>query len=230
MELSLLDKQIIWLEFKAFEADMYLGKSKEDRDALQQFFTPADLTIQMLEALDETKDEFLKSDVLDPTSGSGNLLSAAAILGVPGNQLFGNEYAADMVVACRKRIKNIPDLILEAINDTDICNFIINLFDAKIDINAVKERLVIIKTNLELFNDKIQIHRGNALQKRCLTDFSTTYNQNYRVKFIDDLQYAQGNGNGWKHENEEAEKRASVLEVQVEQKNAFNLTDYINKD
>lgn len=37
-----------------------------------------------------------------------------------------------------------------------------------------------------------QIHRGNALQARCLTDFSTTYDQNYRIKYIDDLRYAQG--------------------------------------
>ena len=60
-----------------------------------------------------------------------------------------------------------------------------------------------------------QIHQGNALQKRCLTDFNTTYQQNYKPKYIDDLQYAQGRY-GWDMDNKEAERRFSVKTTKQE--------------
>ena len=198
MELTLLDKQLIWLEFKAFENDMYLGKSKEERNDLQQFFTPADLTIQMLEALDITKKEFLKTNILDPTSGSGNLLSAAAILGVPGGQLFGNEYDPEMVIACRERIKNIPNRILKAVANNNICESINNILNCQIDSEAIKKASNSLKNKLTTFNAEVQIHRGNALQKRCLIDFSKEYNDNYNTDYIDILEYAQS----FNHEEE----------------------------
>lgn len=37
-----------------------------------------------------------------------------------------------------------------------------------------------------------QIHNGNALQARCLSDFSEEYGKSYRAALIDDLDYAQG--------------------------------------
>lgn len=51
-----------------------------------------------------------------------------------------------------------------------------------------------------------QIHEGNALQARCLTDFSEEYVKNYKVECKNDLTYATGKRNGrditWKEENE----------------------------
>lgn len=51
-----------------------------------------------------------------------------------------------------------------------------------------------------------QIHRGNALQARCLTEFDEEYEKNYDVRGIDDLDYAQGkdvynNTLSWETEN-----------------------------
>ena len=100
-------KQAITLEFETFVDSMYAGKNKKERHELDQFFTPAELTIKMLEALDCTYEEFLDSDVIDPTSGSGNLLAAALIIGVGPRRVFGNEYDATMVKACRERLKTI---------------------------------------------------------------------------------------------------------------------------
>lgn len=100
-------KEAIRTEFKSFVDSMYAGKSKKERQELDQFFTPAELTIKLLEALDCTYEEFLDSDVIDPTSGSGNLLAAALIIGVDPHRIFGNEYDATMVKACRERLKTI---------------------------------------------------------------------------------------------------------------------------
>lgn len=57
-----------------------------------------------------------------------------------------------------------------------------------------------------------QIHQGNALQVRCLTDFSEEYitggtsGCHYQAKYIDDLKYAQSD-KSWRWENEQAAKR-----------------------
>ena len=107
MNLTDKQKQAIIDEFNSFKEKMYASKSKEERETLGQFFTPADLTIQILEQLDCTYEEFLDSDVIDPTSGSGNLLAAALIIGVDPQRVFGNEYDATMVKACRERLKAI---------------------------------------------------------------------------------------------------------------------------
>ena len=107
MKLTDKQKQAIIDEFNSFKDKMYASKSKEERETLGQFFTPADLTIQVLEQLDCTYEEFLDSDVIDPTSGSGNLLAAALIIGADPQRVFGNEYDATMVKACRERLKTI---------------------------------------------------------------------------------------------------------------------------
>jgi 23S rRNA G2445 N2-methylase RlmL len=57
-----------------------------------------------------------------------------------------------------------------------------------------------------------QIHQGNALQTRCITEFDQTYLNNYNPKGIDDLNYAQGkdkNGNtlSWAKENADLKRR-----------------------
>ena len=107
MYLTEEQKLAISLEFETFVDSMYAGKTKKERQELDQFFTPADLTIKMLETLDCTYEEFLDSDIIDPTSGSGNLLAAALIIGADPQRVFGNEYDATMVKACRERLKTI---------------------------------------------------------------------------------------------------------------------------
>ena len=107
MYLTEEQKSAIRLEFTSFVDGMYAGKSKEERQRLDQFFTPAELTIQLLEALDCTYEEFLDSDIVDPTSGSVNLLAAALLIGANPNRVFGNEYDPVMVDLCRQRLKTI---------------------------------------------------------------------------------------------------------------------------
>ena len=58
----------------------------------------------------------------------------------------------------------------------------------------------------------VNIHQGNALQRRCITEFDQTYLNNYNPKGIDDLDYAQGkdkNGNtlSWAKENADLKRR-----------------------
>jgi len=107
MNLTEEQKQAIWAEFNSFRDKMYAGKSKKEREALGQFFTPADMTIQMLEELDCSYEEFIDSDIIDPTSGSGNLLAAALVIGVDPHRVFGNEYDHTMVILCRDRLQSI---------------------------------------------------------------------------------------------------------------------------
>ena len=103
MKLSEEIKLKIKKEFEEFKHKMYDGKTLEERKKLDQFFTPPQVSIPLLENLETVKD----IDILDPTSGSGNLLAAALIAGADPQRVFGNEYDATMVKACRERLKAI---------------------------------------------------------------------------------------------------------------------------
>ena len=167
-------KNLIITEYKAFEDFMYAGKTKEERDELAQFFTPPEISIKLLEAYN-VKDLSGKI-ILDPTSGSGNLLAAALIAGADSDKIFGNDYDAAMVKLCRERIRTIPDRLEEI--DKEFANS--------------------LKAKLKDFNDW-QIHQGNALQARCLIEFGEEYDTNYNPEYIDDLEYAQS----YEHDEEQ---------------------------
>ena len=92
-------------EYESFKEHMYAGKSLEQRKTLDQFFTPPSLTIQMIEKFD--CDTLVGKNILDPTSGSGNLLVACLIAGADPDKLYGNDYDNDMVILCRKRLKDV---------------------------------------------------------------------------------------------------------------------------
>ena len=92
-------------EYESFKEHMYAGKSLEQRKTLDQFFTPPSLTIQMIEKFD--CDTLAGKNILDPTSGSGNLLVACLIAGADPDKLYGNDYDNDMVILCRKRLKDV---------------------------------------------------------------------------------------------------------------------------
>lgn len=106
MKLSKETKQLIRKEYEEFKESMYAGKSLEERQELDQFFTPPEISIKLIEELSD-----LSGNVLDPTSGSGNLLAAALIAGADSDKVFGNEYDATMVKLCRERLNKVCDIL-----------------------------------------------------------------------------------------------------------------------
>lgn len=86
MKISDEIKQRIQEEYDQWVDIQYGTKTKEERQKLGQFFTPPELTIQMLE-----KFEDLTGNILDPTVGCGGLLAAAIIAGADPNKCFGIE-------------------------------------------------------------------------------------------------------------------------------------------
>lgn len=106
MKLSKEVKALIRKEYEEFKESMYANKSLEERQELDQFFTPPEISIRLIEELSD-----LSGNVLDPTSGSGNLLAAALIAGADVDKVFGNEYDETMVKLCRERLNKVCDLL-----------------------------------------------------------------------------------------------------------------------
>lgn len=93
MKLTDTQKKQIEDDLAAFTNE-YAGKTKEERKAKGQFFTPASLVIKMLEMFDceEPGDQ----TILDPTAGNGNLLVGALIAGFKPENVYGNELDPDI--------------------------------------------------------------------------------------------------------------------------------------
>lgn len=102
-------KQLIIEEYESFKNKMYAESPEEIRTKLGQFFTPADVSLQMLELLET--DSLSDREIIDPTSGSGNLLAAALIAGADSDKVFGNEYDQRMVNACKERLNKVCDML-----------------------------------------------------------------------------------------------------------------------
>lgn len=102
MKLSKETKDLIRKEYDEFKESMYAGKTLQERQELDQFFTPPEISILLIEELTD-----LSGNILDPTCGSGNLLAAALIAGADPSKVFGNEYDAVMVDICRKRLQKL---------------------------------------------------------------------------------------------------------------------------
>lgn len=102
-------RQLIIEEYESFKNKMYAESPEEIRTKLGQFFTPADVSLQMLELLET--DSLSGREIIDPTSGSGNLLAAALIAGADSDKVFGNEYDQRMVNACKERLNKVCDLL-----------------------------------------------------------------------------------------------------------------------
>lgn len=98
-------KQKITEEFESFKKEMYAGRTQEERQKLGQFFTPAALSIQMIERFN--CDSLAGKKILDPACGSGNLLAACLLAGADPDKVFGNDYDLVMVKECRARLQKI---------------------------------------------------------------------------------------------------------------------------
>ena len=88
MKLTDKQKKQIEEDLSAFTNE-YAGKTKEERKAKGQFFTPASLVIEMLEMFEG--EEPGDQTILDPTAGNGNLLVGAIIAGFKPENVYGNE-------------------------------------------------------------------------------------------------------------------------------------------
>lgn len=90
-----IDMKLTDIQKKQIEEDLaaytneYSGKTKEERKAKGQFFTPASLVIEMLEMFDCDKPG--DQTILDPTAGNGNLLVGALVAGFKPENVYGNE-------------------------------------------------------------------------------------------------------------------------------------------
>lgn len=102
MKLSVEIKEAIKKEYNEFKESMYAGKSLAERQELDQFFTPPEISILLIEELSD-----LTGNILDPTCGSGNLLAACLIAGADPEKVFGNDYDLVMVKECRARLQRI---------------------------------------------------------------------------------------------------------------------------
>ena len=102
MKLTQETKQKIIDEYNDWFEDQYGDKSLEKRKELGAFFTPPDLTIQMIEKFDCNSLE--NKTILDPTLGAGGLIAGCIIAGADPKLCYGNELDNDILDVARKRL------------------------------------------------------------------------------------------------------------------------------
>lgn len=99
MQLNDNQKKAIINEYNQWKDKMYANKTLSERQDFGQFFTPAELTIKMLE-----KFEDLDGVIIDPTCGAGNLLAAAIAAGARPENIYGNELDEEILNVCKERL------------------------------------------------------------------------------------------------------------------------------
>lgn len=99
MKLTEQTKQAIIEEYNTWFESQYGDKSLEERQALGAFFTPPELSIQMIEKFDN-----LDGTILDPCCGAGGLLAACIIAGANPENIYGNELDKDILEVCKNRL------------------------------------------------------------------------------------------------------------------------------
>ena len=95
-------KAAIQAEFDQWKDSQYIGQSIAQRQARGAFYTPPQLSIQMLEKYDD-----LEGDILDPTAGAGGLLAAAVIAGANPRRCYGIELDPETALLCRERLAKL---------------------------------------------------------------------------------------------------------------------------
>lgn len=125
MKISEEAKKIIVNEFEEFKKKQYNGKTVSERKELNQFFTPPELSFQLIEEFENLKGVFF-----DPTCGSSNLLMAVAIvkkidLGEKDEniamEIFGYDIDERMINLSKQRFENYFGYSFE--NNFVICDY-----------------------------------------------------------------------------------------------------------
>lgn len=142
-------KNAIRDEFESFKTKMYKGLTKEERKKYGMVYTPAEVSIKMIEKFN--CEEFGDQTILDPCCGSGNLLVACLLAGARADKILGNELNSKMVKLARRRIQDICD-------DT-----------VKYPNIRCREKFVGLHHH---------IHVGDATNPYCLNHFGDRYNYN----------------------------------------------------
>ena len=106
MKLTNKIKEAIIKEYNEFVDRQYGTTTEAERKALGANFTPAEITIQMIEKLPN-----LDGDILDPCCGAGSLLAGCIIAGADPNKVYGNEYEEQFVNLAKQRLGKfgVPD-------------------------------------------------------------------------------------------------------------------------
>jgi hypothetical protein len=157
-------KQKIQQEYIQWVNIQYGTKTKEERQKLGQFFTPPELSIQMLEKYND-----LNGTILDPTAGCGGLLAAAVIAGANPRKCFGIEFDPETVALCRERLAKlgVPRMNIH-VGDA--------LLDDSYDFEEVPNALIYFKVeNIGFGQVRIFIEhnsKSTVVQKEFVIDYS----------------------------------------------------------
>lgn len=89
-------------EYENWFEGQYGNTTKEERKRLGAVYTPPDITIKMIEMFN--CEDLKNKKILDPSCGSGNLLTACIIAGATPEMVYGNEVQEEMVDLCRRRL------------------------------------------------------------------------------------------------------------------------------
>lgn len=94
-------KEKIRKEYECWLQQQYAGKTKEERKAFAQYFTPPEITIRLLEKFDSLDNN---QKILDPACGAGSLLSACIIAGASPQNVYGIEIDESIAAVARERL------------------------------------------------------------------------------------------------------------------------------
>ena len=102
--MKLTDKQInaIKEEYSQWKDKMYANRTLSERKDFGQFFTPPELTVKMLEKLNN-----FEGTILDPCCGAGNLLAAAIKVGFDPKNVYGIEIDSDILSIAQSRLSSL---------------------------------------------------------------------------------------------------------------------------
>lgn len=156
MKLTDEQKTLIIDEFEAYKKVMYANfSSKEERQKLGAFYTPAQLSIRMVE-----KFENLEGTILDPCVGNGALLMAVILAGADPKNCYGIELNIDTLKNCRKHLCS-PEDFKRVYNEDIVGN------------SYLKGNYVPIEN----------IHQGNSLNDSCYNFIDAKNSPDYKEGF-----------------------------------------------
>lgn len=130
-------------EYTSWKDSQYAGKNKDWQQQMGAFYTPPELTIQMIEKFDN-----LDRTILDPTCGCGGLLAACILAGADPKKCYGIELDPDILKLCRERLGKlgVPEYNLHlgnALNSDCYDNFTEDYsYDVKTDTVTIKGKRI----------------------------------------------------------------------------------------